>query len=344
MADEVLGSKEEQEFLDRLSEIARSGLPIAEGLRAAAQEVPSRRLQDQFVSLAEQSEAGAGWEDILQAETCGVRPHVLGILRAGIRSGKLADALDSLVDQQRVYHDIRRHLFSVFAYPAVLCVAAFGLFLLVSLFVVPEFEVLYGAFGIEVPAATVVWLDISKFLPKVLLAGFGALVVIVIAVRLIFGRSGWMRFVAAIPILGTLVHFAGVSQMLRLLAILLRQQMPLPQALELTTSGVANAHVQELTSDFAEGVAGGISFSKLVDGTPDMPGCISPLLAWGESNDRLPKAVKDAHELLEGYIRLHQSIIALVLGPLLLVLIAGVLGSLVTGLVQPMISLIQNLT
>ena len=85
----LLGKQEQREFLERLSELARSGMPLTQGLRAAAGEATTHRLAAQLRSLAGQLESGAKW-DAMQAG--GLPPHVLGIIHAGIESGNLGDA------------------------------------------------------------------------------------------------------------------------------------------------------------------------------------------------------------------------------------------------------------
>lgn len=344
MADERLSSAEHQEFVERIAELARSGMPLPEGLRAAARESSSRRLAGQLTRLAHRFEAGANWEAVLEPGATSIAPHVLGVIRAGIRSGNLSEALDSLIDQDRAYRDTWRQLYSTLAYPAVLCIFTFGLMLATLLLIVPQMKQIFSEFGTELPAATLVWIRLGDTLPVVMLVGSIALAVFLAAIRIFGGASGWMRFMASIPIVGPMVHFAGISQMLRLLEIMLSHGIPLPDALQLASAGASDANVKVLATWLATGTEKGMSLAALMESTPRLPALIVPVVRWGEANGAIGSAMRSAYELLEGRIGLRSSLLSILVGPLLLIFLGLALGSLIVAMFMPLISLIQNLT
>ena len=345
MADRVLTSKEQRYVLERLAELCRSGVPLAEGLRAAGNEAKSRSLKLHLSRLASEIESGTRWDEQLsETGTSGLPDHVLGIIRAGLQAGNLGDALDALVDQDRAYRDVKRHLFSSLAYPAFMVVVTLAVVVAALLFIVRPMEDLLVDFGTELPMTTQFWIAIANELPEKLLVFSVVIVALLLAVRLVGGRIGWRRFVAGIPVLGALIHFAGVAQMLRLLQIMVASETPLPAALRLTSSGTTDAHMQFVAQWLADGTEAGASLSELVASTPRLPESIVPILEWGESSGALNEALQNAYEMLEGRIRLQGSLLSVLLGPLLLIFVAITLGLLVLAMFMPMVSLIQNLT
>lgn len=335
---------DEQVFLERVAECARSGLPLAEGLRAAANDTKSRKLSQQLRQLSQKLEAGASWEEVLQADLPGVRNHVLGILRAGIVAGDLGQSIDHLIDQDQIYHDTRRELAATLAYPVTLIGFAALLLLTALLWVIPHFDEIFSDFGTELPQATAAWIHVSRKLPTLLLTAIPATLGAIALIRVFGGPTVWTRLMSSLPVIGSQIHDAGVAQLLRLLAILLRQRVPLPDALELASSGAANRYVQRCGRWLADGVAAGTPMSQMIASSPRLPAVIGPLVEWGETHDALPEALHDATELLERRMQTRRSILNVAIGPLVLITLGILLGSLMLGMLMPLVSLIQNLT
>jgi len=345
MPADNLRSAEQRELVERLAELAQSGMPLPSGLRAAADETKSWRLAGHFRKLASNFEAGANWDaGSLDESNSSLPPHVLGAIRAGIRSGNLGDALDGLVDQDRSYREVWRELWLAIAYPLTIVVATMVLFVLALVLIVRPMKEIFDDFGTELPLATQIWIQLSEEIPAFAAVFTIGCVVILGAVRLIGGRVGWSRFVSSIPVFGPLIHLAGVAQMLRLLEVMLAQQMPLAEALDLTSSGAADANMRFVTRWLGKGVEAGVPLSRLIDSTPRIPPAIVPIISWGEQHGSLPQALRSAYEMLEGRIRTRGSSIATFLGPLMLIFVGVVMGFMVISMLMPLVSIIQNLT
>lgn len=339
-----MNSEQQTEFIQRLAELAESGMPLPQGLRQASSESRFAKVSKHLRTVADHLESGGDWNEVLANDQNQIPKHVMGVIRGGIRCGNLGTALNNLLDQERTYRDHFRKLLSTLAYPLILLTATSCLLIAAMLLIVRPMADVFGDFGTELPAFTALWISLANQLPQYLLGGFVCFVVIVLAIRLLGGQSGWMRFLAEIPIFGPMIHFAGVAQMLRLLQIFVEQQVPLPEALRLTADGVMDANVRRVTAWLADGVESGVPMSDLVEATPRLPMTIASFLRWGENHNALAESMQSAYESLEGRIHLKGAIVTVVVGPLLLVFIGVAVGSLALAMFMPLISLIQNLT
>lgn len=344
-AAEQLRTAEQRELVERLAELAQTGMPLPEGLRAAASETRSVRLARQFRKFATAFESGSKWDvATLDESKSSVPPHILGAIRAGILSGNLGDALNGLVDQDRSYRDAWRQLVLALAYPLTLVVLTITLLLLALLLIVRPMKEIFADFGTELPVATQMWIQLSDALPELLLVISVSLALSLIALRLIGGRIGWSRFISGIPLFGNMIHLAGVSQMLRMLEVLVSQNLPLGEALRLTSSGAADANMQFVSQWLAKGVEAGVPLSDLMEATPRLPTVIVPIIRWGEKHGALGDAIRSSYDLLEGSIRHRGSMVATLLGPLMLIFVGVGIGLLAVSMFMPLVSLIQNLT
>ena len=251
--------------------------------------------------------------------------------------------LDGLIDQDRAFLDLWRRLVVSLAYP-VLLFALTTLLLIAALFlVVQPMRAVFEDFGTELPGVTEFWIRMSDELPFAVVSALAIGTLVLLAIRLIGGAAMWDRFLAGIPLFGPLIHLASVSQMLRLLEIMLSHQLPLPEALRLTASGARSANMRNVSMWLAKGCEAGVPLADLMEATLQIPSSVVPVVRWGEANDSLGEAMRSAYELLEGRIRLQGSLVGMFLSPLILIFIGTTIGSLIIAMFLPLVSLVQNL-
>src|SRR5262245_20176374 len=89
-----LSPRDVEQVVVALAEVSRSEMPLAAGLRAAAQECTSRRVASALRQIATQIEQGYALEAILSEHGRYLPPHVRGLIAAAARSQRLGIALD----------------------------------------------------------------------------------------------------------------------------------------------------------------------------------------------------------------------------------------------------------
>ena len=110
-------------FNDELAALVRSGLPLEAGLESGQQRLGGR--------IAGRLRQGQSLEDALAAEGPSVPTVYRGVLQAGLRSGRLADAVETVSRSGLAIVQLRRRLALAAIYPAILVALSFGLAALV---------------------------------------------------------------------------------------------------------------------------------------------------------------------------------------------------------------------
>jgi len=105
---------------DELAALARGGLPLELGLSSGGR----RRLADR---IAERIRRGQSLDDALAAEGDRLPRAYRAVVEAGLRSGRLADAVETVSRAARAMIRMRRRLAVAAIYPSILIVAAFAL-------------------------------------------------------------------------------------------------------------------------------------------------------------------------------------------------------------------------
>jgi type II secretory pathway component PulF len=174
----------------------------------------------------------------------------------------------------------------------------------------------------------------------------GALVLLGLAViyRLLGGRRRWRRLVSTVPLFGALWHWTSVAEWSGLLSVLLRHQVPLPDALRWAGRGTRDAHVGHLSRRMADGVARGRSLSQMMYATQELPTAIVPLVEWGEKTGTLPDAFSVGQEMFEKRAKTRAMMLQAVIPPVLFLGVGCMILFVVLGLFAPLFILINSLS
>jgi len=332
-----------EDVVVRAANLATAEMPLPAGLRAAAQESDSPRLAAALRSLASQMERGKTLDECL-ASAGKLPPYVAGLIRAAQRTGDMGLTLATWTENRRSGRQYWRSAIASLTYPALSLGAAVAVFLLFANVVMPTFRKMFGEFGLKLPAATTYLFQATDFL-MVFLPLLGLLIVIIaVATRIVGGRAGWSWLVSNVPLLGSVWHWSGVSEMLRGLGLLVQYHVPLPEALRLTAGGVSDAYVAEQCCKLAGRVEEGGSLTMSLVRMRTLPLSIVPLVRWGEQHNTLEEALRSAAELLEGRLRSRTHVLAQIVPPLVFILVGISLASAVIALFLPLISLVQGLS
>jgi len=339
-----LSSEEAEQLAGHLAQVSAGNLPLAPGLRAAAEESENPRVASALCSIAAQIERGRTLEDILAASDGLVPRHISGLLVAAARTGKLADALSELVEHQRSARALRRDIAGGFAYPLVVACLATVVLLFIVTFAAGSYGQLFYEFQCELPLLTILffwWRHIGLWL----IAGviiIGLIAVAVVRVRQ--GRAGWLRLVATIPLFGPLWRWSGFAEWASLLSVLTRNQIPLPEALRLSGDGLSNEHVGEVSHRLADGAENGQAVWRLLSTSREAPNSLIPLLRWGEEKGILAEAFGTGRQMLEARVRTRSLLLQSILPPILFIAIGCCVLFVVGALFVPLVTLVECLS
>ena len=89
-----------EQIAQGVSALAAGNLPLAAGLRVAAQDAPSRQVAAALTQIASRIEQGVSLGDAVHTSGARLPAHVAALLVAAERTGKLGAVLRGWVEQQ----------------------------------------------------------------------------------------------------------------------------------------------------------------------------------------------------------------------------------------------------
>ncbi len=338
----VLSAREAELVTAVLADVTSAELPLAEGLRAAADEAADRRVGAELDWLAAQLEAGHPLDEVLASRQSGYPGYAGGLVRAALRTGRVGEALIELMTCQRTLRDTWWSVRASLAYPLLLFLVALIIGLIFCVVLIGPLVDLLAGFELELPSVTqsLVWLRQTGIRWAVTLAA--AVLAGSAVFRLVAGAARWRRVLSTVPLVGVLWHWSGVAELTRLLAVLVEQGVPLPESLRLAAGVLRDANLREVSLRLAAEVEQGGRLSGLIAGTPRVPASLGPIVRWGEQSGQLHEAFRVAAEMFEGRVQMRAELLRTVLPPLMFVVVAAGVLLLMLGLLLPIFSMIRS--
>ena len=339
-----LSASDASELASHVAQVSAAKVPLAAGLRAAAEETANRRVSLAMQWIADQVDQGRSLEDTLTH--CGklLPTYMSGLILAASRTGRLGEALFELVEQQQAMRSVRYSTRSGFSYVLFVLIFALAVLTFIGYYVTGVIGNLLQDFELRLPLVTQLlfwWRDYGA-----LLAGCAVLAIGLLAVmyRVIAGRARWERLLITVPLFGAMWQSTAVADWSGLLSVLLRHEIPLPDALRMAGHGIHNAHVGSVSLRLADGVARGRQLSQLMFSQRAIPSSLIPLVEWGEQSGALSESFRVGREMYGKRAVMRAALIQAVIPPLAMVSIGCVVLFVVFGLYAPMLNLISALS
>jgi type II secretory pathway component PulF len=334
------------ELSSQIASLARSGLPLAQGLAALGAELPRGGLRRSIKDLATALEAGMPLDQAVKTRDDNLPPHLRGLLVAGLRSGELGNLLDRFYEYLSIGVDLKRRLWLSLAYPALVLGAVFALLSGVCVFLVKQFEALYNDFGIPLPTMTRVLFVVAHLFSAAMvpLCIFAGLIFCAwLASRVFLPRAERRSMACRLPLLGPVWRSMSLAEFCHLLALLVDGRLPMSEAIRLTGQGIEDSSIDQDCRVMAGRVESGESLSRAMASRSRFPIGLARLLRWAENQKSVSEVLHMAGSMFEARARAQSKFVGVVLNFLCVLMVFGMVLA-VPALFTPLLVLITKLS
>lgn len=323
-----------------LSLLLKCGVPLAESLDVLTQ-TPQGKLTAVLKQLRDRVCGGSTLADALAQHDQWFDSLFVSAVRIGEVSGNLEEALQELAESLKAQQTLRHQLLSALTYPIILVIVGVGVVLFLMSFVVPQLLTVLSAAGRPLPASTMFLKRVSDLLvdywPIVLVGTVIAIGSACAAYRNQRGRKLWQGFELTVPILGSLIQKSVVAQFAQRMVLLLKTGIPFVEALRTVTALTKNEILKEELSAVADAVESGSEIAPALRGSRIFPPVVVHLVAVGQDSGELTGLLAELKARYESETRLALQRFTTALEPLLIVLLAAVIGFVIFACMMPIL-------
>ena len=346
----TIGTRERTVFTRQLAALVSAGMPLVRSLDLLARQESNPAWRAIIVSLADAIRTGGALSDGLLLHPKIFDRLCVGMIKAGEAGGRLDVVLERLAQHLEKTGRTKARVLSAMTYPAVIMVVATGIVTGLMAFVVPKFEKIFTGMlkGAPLPALTQGVLDASRLLQEHWLYALGVAVLTVGGVRWLLrtdgGARAFDRLLLQLPVLGGLLLKTSVARFSRTLGAMLASGVPILQALQLTRDACGNRVVAGDIDRVRRQVREGESVAQPLAATGIFPPVVAGMIEVGEETGTLPAMLARIADLYDEEVDNAVAGLTSLLEPVMIVIMAVVVGTIVIALFLPIIRIIQLMT
>jgi type IV pilus assembly protein PilC len=253
-------------FTRQLSILQDAGLPILRSLKILEGQQRPGRLKNSLIDVCEDIESGSTLSEALSKSPKAFDRLYVNMIKAGEAGGALEVILRRLAEFQEKAQSLKRKVKGAMVYPIVVVLVAVGILVFIMYKIVPSFVKIFKDFDAELPAMTVMLMNISDwvvnwwFMIPLIPTCIWLFVKLVRKFRP--GRTGWDLFVIKMPIFGQIVEKNIVARTTRTLGTLVASGVPILEALNITRETSGNAMFENMYQKIYESIREGESISR----------------------------------------------------------------------------------
>lgn len=287
---------------DEIAALARAGVPMELGLGHAGRDMPGR-LGALMTRLSERTSQGESLADVLADPAQGVPSVYAAVVSAGIRSGRLPAALETVARSTRRLAETRRMVISATLYPLLVLMVAWGVVVLFVVRLAPLMLPVMEGFNaaIQVPFGLLVRCGDSAVywgpaLPLLMLAAVAHWLYHSNRTSLAMPRSGGLML-AWIPWFGPMIRSLRTAAFCDTLCSLLGQRVPVSEAIVLAAQAVGQRRLCEGAETIAKAINEGQSVDAGVMRRAGLPPLVGWILGNAKQGDAIIAALRHASEV-----------------------------------------------
>jgi type IV pilus assembly protein PilC len=336
-------------FTRQLATLIDAGLPLLRGLNVLAKQERDSVLKNAINQVADSVQDGSTFSEGLAQHPRLFNDLYVNMVRAGEVGGVLELVLTRLAEFQEKAQKVKNKVVAAMVYPIIVLLLAIGIMIFLLIFIVPRFETIFhDMLGDKpLPAITLFVIGISDFMQKHWAVLLGVIIALFaagkVAARTRAGRAALDRMKLRAPLFGDLIRKTSISRFSRTLGTLVTSGVPILQALNITRETAGNMVIARAISQVHDSVKEGESITLPLETSGAFPPMVISMIDVGEETGQLPEMLLKIAEVYDDEVDNSVAALTSLLEPIMIVLLALIVGTIVIALFMPLVSIISGL-
>ena len=342
-----LNTKELVLISRQLSSLLSAGITIIRSLDMLYQQVETKRSKKCVGEIYEAIQSGKTLSDAFKDQRDVLPSIMISMVAAGEESGRLDEIMSRLADHFMKESRLKNKVSSAMVYPKILFFLTVGITVGLMTFLIPGIAETISDLGGELPALTKAVIAISDSMVKY---WFIYIAVIGSAVygfqtwkRSEKGSFQWAKLMLTIPIVGKATKMTAAARFCRTVSTLLKSGISVLSSIEITAASLDNKILEKKLNEARLEIRKGTSLSKSIKGITEFPPMIYAMTAIGEESGTLDSILEKAADFFEDEADAATTKMTTALEPIMLILMAIMVGLTVGAIALPIFTMAGNI-
>lgn len=334
-------------FARQFNSIISAGVPIVKALQMLVDQTENKILKKAIINTQIMVERGERLADAMRNQGKTFPPMLINMIEAGEASGNLEISLERISVQFEKEARLRAMVKKAMVYPIMLGTVSLGVIILMLAFVIPSFMKMFEDMDMEMPALTLTIMSMSNFVVEKWYILLGIAMLLIAAIILFknsySGQVFFAKLSLKLPIFGKLNVKTASARFARTFGTLIASGISLMEAIDITARTMDNVVIKRTLMNAKEEVARGVPFSTPLLASNLFPPMVYHMIKIGEETGKLEQMLTTIADYYDEEVEVATGSLAAAMDPIIIIVLAVVIGTLVMAMLQPMFSMYDQM-
>ncbi|KQQ91745.1 type II secretion system F family protein [Massilia sp. Leaf139] len=331
-------------FTRQLATMMKAGVPLLQAFDIVGKGHANPSMSKLVLDLRADIETGTSLNNAFRKYPRYFDPLFCNLVGAGEQAGILEDLLHRLAVYKEKTLALKSKIKSALTYPIAILAVAFIVVAVIMIWVVPAFKSVFSSFGADLPAPTLIVMNMSEFFVEWWYLIFGSVFGSIYFFFQSWRRSLKMqqamdRLLLRLPVFGDVIRKATIARWTRTLATMFAAGVPLVEALDSVGGASGNAVYLDATRRIQTEVSTGTSLTVAMQNVNVFPSLVTQMVAIGEESGALDGMLGKVADFFEDEVDEAVAALSSLMEPMIMVILGVLIGGLVVAMYLPIFKL-----
>ena len=325
----------------QLSVMTNAGISIHDSIKEVSKSTEDKRLKAIFATLNDDLNQGQSLTDAITKFKGELGDVVIAMVKLGESTGNMSESLHKLSEILQEVWENQRKFKKALRYPIIVMSAMAIAFVILMLFVVPQFREIFEQLGAKLPLPTIILLSIESALSNYglyILAGF---IATIYAIKYMYKQNDdfkykFDKFMLKVYLINKIIFYSTMNRFNLIFTELVRAGIPIADALETATLTVENQDIHDKLATIRLAVSRGVSLTEAFRDTQLYESMLIQMLSAGEEGGAIDAMLEKITDYYKAKFSDLVDNISSYVEPIMLLFMAGMVILLALGIFMPM--------
>ena len=331
-------------FIEQLSSLINSNIPLAQALTIINQEEKNHNLKKVVADCKTSISEGTSLHETLQQHPQHFNKLICGLIKAGEESGTLDVILKDLANHLKKSQSQKNKAKKALIYPGILLATTIATTSILLIFVIPELAIMFDNFEAGLPNYTKFIINLSNILKKHWQTTLISLFIITFAAKTSLKRSENLRYFLdklslKTPIIKKIIINANIASFTNTLSLMLSSGIPLLSAINISSDTISNRHYKKIIRKARKSLTNGKTLHEALCEQKTFPNKMTQLINMGEETGNLDYMLKKISIIYNDKLNEIIDNLNSLLEPIMILTLGSIIGGLIIGMYLPIFRL-----
>ncbi len=325
----------------------RAGVSMIDALKMLTEATDNKKLRNACDEVRIAVEKGEALSMACAEHPKIFPPIMVNMTAAGEASGSLDIAMDRIAVQLEKSNKTKAAIKKAMMYPIIVLIVMLVVVIVMLVKVIPSYSTMFEDLETDLPAITKAVQSVSDFLIHQWYIVVPVLLAVVVGI-IIFNKTDTGKHVTGkiaitIPAIKNLVVKNASAQMARTLSTLVGSGIPLVEAVEISANVMGNVYFKEALLNARDEIMIGQPLSRPLEEAKIFPPMVYNMVKIGEETGKTEDMLEKLADYYEEEVESAVQTMMAAMEPLIIVVLAVVVGTIIAACMAPMLKMYQSL-